>query len=93
MEEMVQMENTLSKKGSEVDKEKDKFNQQLIMLEQKNQTLYESLEASQKDCDRRDQEKEALQEVIKHKDEEMDEIRQQLLKLKSEVIEKDDQIR
>ena len=90
MEQMVQMEDKLSKKGSEVDKEKDVFSQQLIMLEQKNQKLYEAMETTQTECERRDQEKEALQEVIKHKDEEMDEIRQQLLKLKSEVIEKDD---
>ena len=44
MEQMVQMEDKLSKKGSEVDKEKDKFSQQLIMLEQKNEKLYEAME-------------------------------------------------
>ena len=41
MEQMVQMDDKLQKKGSEVDLEKEKFSQQLIMLEKKNQELYE----------------------------------------------------
>ena len=46
----------------------------------------------QRECDQKEDDKKKLNEIISQKDAELEEIRHQLLKLKSELIEKNDQI-